>query len=236
MKNFPFKILIALCLLWIGWEARAQTEELYFRTKQPEVPAKCIVFLMHGYGSNENDLWFLTNYLPKDALVLSLRAPKTIGPEAYGWYSVDFSTGKPVINEAEAEQARKNLIGFVERTLKKYNMKGEQAYFLGFSQGAIQSLALGLTRPDLAKGIVPIAGRLLPEIERQTASAQALKHLQVLLLHGTEDKVLPIDNGKHTLDFLQQKKVKVEAVFYPNTGHSVNNEMLAKIQDWFSSR
>ena len=49
-----------------------------------------IIFLLHGYGSNEEDLFSLKDFFPLDYIVISLRAPIVIGFNSYAWYSINF--------------------------------------------------------------------------------------------------------------------------------------------------
>jgi phospholipase/carboxylesterase len=62
-----------------------------------------LIILMHGLGSNEKDLFSFTNQLPDSFLVISVRAPYTIGKDSYAWYQLNFIDGKPISNKDQAE-------------------------------------------------------------------------------------------------------------------------------------
>ena len=49
-----------------------------------------IIFLLHGYGSNEEDLFSLKEFIPSNHIIISLRAPISIGFNSYAWYSINF--------------------------------------------------------------------------------------------------------------------------------------------------
>ena len=76
---------------------------LRFLLKQPSIRARNskAIILLHGVGSNESDLFGLANDLPDDFLIISPRGPFKIGEHSYAWYQVDFSTGRPIINETQ---------------------------------------------------------------------------------------------------------------------------------------
>lgn len=137
-----------------------------------------VIILLHGVGSNEEDLFSLANHLPDNFLVISARAPIGLEENSFAWYQVDFSTGKPVFNVAQQENSRAILIKFIDQIKEKYAVSGN-VYLGGFSQGAIMSYSVGLTRPDLVNGIVVMSGRLLEETKPMVAANDNLKTLGI---------------------------------------------------------
>ena len=65
------------------------TTRLDYRVRQPLKPTANpqVLFLLHGYGSHEEDLFSFANYLPEDYLIISLRAPLSLSFGGYAWYS-----------------------------------------------------------------------------------------------------------------------------------------------------
>ena len=59
-----------------------------------------LLLLLHGVGSNEDDLFGLAPYLDERFLIISVRAPNTLGPGSYAWFDVDFTPQGPVIDPA----------------------------------------------------------------------------------------------------------------------------------------
>lgn len=85
---------------------------LPFLLKQPLPKAtnsKALI-LLYGVGSNENDLFSLSNELPDNLLIISPRAPFTTGDSSYARYQVDFSNGTPVINGAQENTVGKSVV------------------------------------------------------------------------------------------------------------------------------
>ena len=74
-----------------------------------------LLLLLHGVGSNEEDLYGLVPYLDKRFLIVSARAPITLEPGSYAWFELTFTPQGPIINPAQAEASRKKLIDLTRR-------------------------------------------------------------------------------------------------------------------------
>ena len=168
------------------------------RTENPP-----LLLLMHGVGSNEQDMFSMSDQLPDNFLIIAARGPLTIGPNSFAWFQVSFSTGVPVINSAQAENSRITIIEFIESLKTQYRFNEKEIYIGGFSQGGIMSYSVGLTRPDLIKGIAVMSGRLLKEVRPQIASQDELKKLKVFISHGISDNVLSIEYAREANAYLK---------------------------------
>jgi phospholipase/carboxylesterase len=192
-----------------------------------------VLFLLHGTGSNEQDLFSFAEHLPAKFLVISVRAPFTLGPDSYTWYHVDFTSGTPVINRKQSDKSRNALLQFITQLQLHYQFDNKQIYLCGFSQGAIMAYSLGLTRPDFIKGIAVMSGRLLDETKSFVASDEKLKLLDVFISHGTEDTVLPIHYAREGLEYLKTRNINPTYNEYPE-GHGISNEMLDDLVEWLN--
>ncbi len=161
-----------------------------------------VIFLLHGLGSNETDLFSIAAQLPDRYLVICVRAPRDLGGNRYAWYRVDFSTGKPVYDFSEAEESV-TLLGALMREVHEKYAVSDEVYVGGFSQGGIMSYVLGLTEPELMKGIVVMSGRLLDEVKSYVASQERREHLRVFISHGIQDTTLPIEYGREGAAYLR---------------------------------
>src|SRR5712691_12567796 len=123
-----------------------ETLSLVHLTRKPAVEggAPPLLLLLHGVGSNEDDLFGLVPFLDQRFLIISARAPNTLGPESYGWFEVDFRPQGTVINAAQAEASRKLLISFINELVMTYGADAKQVYLMGFSQGTIMSASIVL--------------------------------------------------------------------------------------------
>lgn len=190
-----------------------------------------ILILMHGYGSNERDLESLSNQLPDKYRIYFLRAPIDMGHDQFVWYPVDFGSGKPHYDSVAAEKSRLLLIQFIEALKSKPTNKKSSIILGGFSQGGILSFSVGLTRPDLVKGILVMSGRILDEIKNHRAPKEKLKHLKIFMSHGSKDDVLNVSYAREAFLYLSQLKIMpVYREF--RGGHSINHQMLQEISKW----
>jgi len=194
-----------------------------------------LLLLLHGVGSNEYDLFELAPYLDGRLLIISARAPYTLGRDSYAWFEVNFTGQGPVIHPEQAEASRKKLITFIDEVVKAYGADARQVYLMGFSQGAIMSASVALTSPALVAGAVLMSGRILPQIEPLIAAPEKLRNLPLLVVHGTADAVLPISHGRASHKRLSELPVDLLYREYP-MGHEVSQESLADVVAWLKAR
>ena len=214
-----------------------KTPSLVHLVRQPIVEADTppLLLLLHGVGSNENDLFGLAPYLDERFLIISVRAPNTLGSGSYAWFDVDFTPRGPVIDPAQAEASREALIDFIGEAITAYGVNPNQVYMMGFSQGAIMSASIALTRPDLVAGVALMSGRILPEIQSLMAAPEELEGLPILVVHGVADTILPINHGHASRQLLASLPVELTYHEYP-IGHEVSQESLADVSSWLSAQ
>jgi phospholipase/carboxylesterase len=229
------KFLIATILFFTSMIPNASYPKtvLQYLVREPKIKSEHppVIFLLHGVGSNEADLFSFANQLPEKYLVISARAPISLDGNSFAWYQVDFSTGKPVFNFQQAEESKTKLIKFISQIKDKYSVNSNEIYLCGFSQGAIMSFSIGLTRPDIVKGIAVMSGRLLEEIKPFIASKEKLQSLKVFISHGTNDSTLPLKYAKDANDFLKTFNLHPSFKEY-QTGHEINTDMLSDLINW----
>lgn len=204
----------------------------------PAIPSEGrppLLLLLHGLGSNEQDLMGMAPSLDGRFLIVSARAPITLERGAYAWFNIQFLPTGIVIQPEEAEASRLLLLKFVDETVEAYGADPSRVYLMGFSQGCIISLAASLTEPKKFAGVVGMSGRFMPEIEPKIASAEQLQGLPMMIVHGTSDQVLPIAYGREIRDRLQALPVDLTYREYPMP-HTVSAESLRDIAAWLKTR
>ncbi len=194
-----------------------------------------LLLLLHGVGSHEGDLIALAPHLDGRFFMVSARAPNTLAPGSYAWFHLEFTAAGPVIDPEEAEASRLTLLRFIDELIAAYGIDPRRVYLLGFSQGAIMSLSLALTQPDKVAGVVAMSGRILPEILPLVAPPPALAGLPILVVHGTEDPMLPIPYGRASRERLAGLGVSLTYREY-SMGHEVTMESLQDVADWLRER
>jgi phospholipase/carboxylesterase len=203
------------------------------RVPSPRPP---LLVLLHGLGADEEDLLALADRLDPRLAVVSVRAPHEAQPMGYAWYAIDWRTSPPTSDLAQAEASRAALAAFLPEVAAAQGADPERIFLLGFSQGAAMALAVTLTRPELVRGAVLHSGRVLPGLAERSAAPEALASLAVLVLHGTEDDVIPVERGREIRDLLSP--VLGERLTYREhrAGHFVTEETLADAAGWIAAR
>jgi phospholipase/carboxylesterase len=191
--------------------------------------------LLHGIGSNEDDLIELAPALDARFFLLSARAPLILQPGAFAWFHVQFTPTGFLIQPEQLEQSRKALLKFLDEVTANYDVDPKRVYLAGFSQGSIMSVALSITEPRRFAGVVAMSGRLVPDLLPQVAPESEIKGLPVLMIHGTDDTVIPVEYGRNARDQLQQLGVDLEYREYP-MGHHVTPASMTDIQRWLAAR
>ena len=185
-----------------------------------------LVILIHGYGSNGDDLISLARViqpsLPKAAFVAP-NAPLRMRQmaNAYQWWPIDtFSMAERASGAASAAPA---LDEFITRELEKTNLSPDRLLLVGFSQGTMMALHVGLRRAAPVAGIVGISGML---VAPDSVAAEIRSRPPVLLIHGTDDEVVPFRSMDLASDALSAVNVAVQTHISPGIGHSVGQDGL----------
>ncbi|MGE8720412.1 alpha/beta hydrolase [Leptospira terpstrae] len=205
--------------------------ECLIRKPKVSVENPPLLLLLHGVGSNEEDLFSLTNYLPDSLLVVSVRGPLTLGRDSYGWYEVLFTTGQPKINLEQERESRKLLLEFLDYLKLNYQFDESNVWIGGFSQGAIMSYSIGLLHPERIKGIIALSGRLLEENKTIVNVTEKILNKKIFISHGTNDRVLSVEYARSVKGYLESIGIHPHYKEYEE-GHSINREMLKDLIQW----
>jgi phospholipase/carboxylesterase len=192
-----------------------------------------LLLLLHGIGSNEEDLFGLSPYLDGRFLVVSARAPVALAYGGYGWFQIEFTPRGLIADIEQAKQSLAMLPRFVDELVETYGADRRRVYLMGFSQGAMISLALALTSPERVAGVVAMSGRLPRQVLELEPDQEALTGKPILVTHGLYDPVLPIGDGRAVRDYLAGLPVELTYREYP-MAHEVSTESLRDVTAWLS--
>ncbi|NTV65615.1 MAG: phospholipase [Oscillochloris sp.] len=192
-----------------------------------------LLIMLHGYGSNEHDLFDLGDYLDPRLHIVSARGVLNLG-FGFAWYHLGGTPGNLLPDPASRAQARTLLAKFVANLPGRLGTDPQRTYLLGFSQGAIMSLALAALTPSLFAGIIPLSGYLDPETLDGPLPA-GIADLPILQLHGTQDEVIPVAAARQTRDLLAPVARQLTYQEYP-VGHTISMDGLQFIQRWLAER
>ena len=189
-----------------------------------------IIFLLHGYGSNEEDLFSLKEFIPSNYIIISLRAPIVIGFNSYAWYTINFENNiDRWIDKDEAINCKNVIINDISLHMEDLGFKNKKISLLGFSQGAILSWSLGVEYPHLIKNILPLSGFYHSEITNSNSNSKF--KLNCFSSHGIRDPIIPINWARKGIESLKNDNVKILYKEY-ESGHEINNKNLRDVIKW----
>ena len=167
------------------------------RPALPSVPQPWLLVLLHGVGSNEQDLYSLCAQLPERYYVLSLRAPYRMGPGAFAWFDYSIEPGGArSIDEAQEAASRALLAQTLAAASEQLGIPPERTVVAGFSQGGAMALGLLLTQPGLMRAAIVWHGRLMDQPLAALAPADAFRGRALWVSHGTHDGVIPLAHAQ----------------------------------------
>jgi len=203
--------------------------EPLLKTEQPP-----LLILLHGYGSNEQDLFSFAEELPKELLIISVRAPYEIGYGGYAWYAINFDNVNGKFSDLkQAKTSLDKIAVFIDDIKTKYNTKPNKTFLLGFSQGAILSYSLSFFYPNKVNHIIALSGYVNTELLPEKISKEI--ETDYYSSHGIVDQVLPVDWARKSETFLDNLELKNEYSEY-NVGHGVAPQNFYSFKTWIEKR
>jgi len=196
---------------------------LHYLIKEPKVvlDKNPLILLLHGYGSNEEDLFSFATELPENYFIISARAPYPLPPYGNAWYAIDFDADmNKFSNDEQAIESRDLIVTFIDELLKKYPIDPDNVSLVGFSQGAILSYAIALSYPKKINKVVALSGYFNPNIMKDGFENNDFSNLKFFASHGTVDQVIPVDWARKNPEILKQLNVTHQYHEY-NVGHGV---------------
>jgi phospholipase/carboxylesterase len=197
----------------------------------PSVPpaargaARSLVVLLHGWGANGDDLIGLAPAWARDlpdARFASPNAPEPCdqSPTGRQWYS--FRDASPRALLGGAERARAMIDGYLDAELARLELGDDRLALVGFSQGGMMALYVGLRRRRRVGAIISYSGAFFAGAER----AAPVSRPPILLVHGDEDQVVPLDTLHVALGELAKAEVPAEFHVCRGLGHGIDEEAL----------
>lgn len=193
-----------------------------------------LLLLLHGYGSNEEDLFSFANELPEEYYVISARAPFDMMYGSYAWYAINFDADENKFSDIGQARASRDIIAnFIDELVANYPIDANNVTLIGFSQGSILSYAVALSYPEKVQRVVAMSGYLNPEIAVDDYLSNDLKHLKVFASHGTVDQVIPVEWARKSIPTLQVLGIQTTYKEYP-VGHGVSPQNFFDFKHWLS--
>ena len=208
---------------------------LHYIVREPKVLQKKppLLILLHGYGSNEEDLFSFASELPDELLIVSARAPYDMHFGGFAWYEITLDANdEKYSNLEEARKSLTKIADFIDEIKASYNTNN--TFLLGFSQGAILSYSLSLHYPNKVDHIIALSGYINEDLIPNTISNLNID-TDYYISHGTVDQVLPVEWARKAPNFLSENNLSNVYSEYP-VGHGVAPQNFFSFKNWIKER
>lgn len=192
------------------------------------------IVMLHGFGSDENDLFSFSSELPDYYAVISLRAPIRLQPYGNAWYNIYFNQPQGKFSDDKQAVASRDLISkCLDQIIEKYQVDEKNITLLGFSQGTILSFAVALSYPQKVKNVIGLSGYIHEDILKENFRSNNFDHLNIYTSHGSVDEVIPVEWARKSKSFLEDLGISCTYSEFP-VGHGVAPENFSDFKNWLA--
>jgi phospholipase/carboxylesterase len=184
-----------------------------------------LVFVLHGRGADARDLADLAPMMGSGYRFIFPNAPEPFEPAPGFQFGYTWFDGWPA--EPNSIKKSRNLLTiFIDEILERYATPPGKVIMSGFSQGGLMSLDVGFRIKEKLAGIVVMSGGLYEEDPPPFSPG-----LPVLMVHGTDDDMIPVLAARRARRILESRGVELEYHEFP-MGHFVTPESIAVVADF----
>jgi phospholipase/carboxylesterase len=192
-----------------------------------------LVVLLHGWGADGNDLIGLAPALAPVLPEAEFLSPDGPFPCDAGFGRQWFSLGdrapdgdmSDAVMTARLAAVAPLIDAFIDAALEERALASDKLALVGFSQGTMAALYVGLRRQPGPAGILGFSGHL---VAGAALAHEARAQPEILLVHGERDEILPVAATRYAEQMLKKQGYKVSAVFRPGLGHGIDEEGLRR--------
>lgn len=206
--------------------------------KEPKVKKdkNPLLLLLHGYGSNEEDLFSFATELPDEYFVVSARAPYDLMYNSYAWYAINFDADSTKFSDVEQGKLSRDLVlKFIDELIENYPIDKEKVTLIGFSQGCILSYSIAVSYPDKVQRVVAMSGYFNEEMAVKNFKQNDLSKLKIFASHGSVDQVVPVDWARNSIPILKNLGIDIVYKEYP-VGHGVAPQNFQDLKNWLENK
>lgn len=195
-----------------------------------------VLFMFHGYGSNEEDLFSFAPELQEEFCIISVRAPYPMEPLGNAWYAINFDAEKGKWSDDEqAKSSIVKIIFFIDEACKTYGLDTKNVTLLGFSQGTILSYAVALSYPEKIKNVIALSGYINENILLDGYADKSHAALKIYASHGQVDQVIPPEWAQRAPEFLSNLGIEHLYEEFP-VGHGVAPQNFYSFKKWLEDK
>ena len=207
---------------------------LEYKVREPKIllDKNPLLLLLHGYGSNEDDLFSFASELPDEYFVISARAPYDLQYGSYAWYAINFDADQNKFSDHDqAVLSRDLVVKFLEELKSKFPIDSSNITLIGFSQGSILSYSIALSYPKIVQRVGALSGYLNLDTTIVNYQNNDFSGLKIFSSHGTVDQVIPVEWARKTDPILKSLGINSTYKEYP-IGHGVSPQNFYDLKSW----
>ena len=207
---------------------------LEYKVREPKIllDKNPLLLLLHGYGSNEDDLFSFASELPDEYYVISARAPYDLQYGSYAWYAINFDADQNKFSDqSQAVLSRDLVVKFLEELKSKFPIDISNITLIGFSQGSILSYSIALSYPKIVQRVGALSGYLNLDTTIVNYQNNDFSGLKIFSSHGTVDQVIPVEWARKTDPILKSLGINSTYKEYP-IGHGVSPQNFYDLKSW----
>lgn len=208
--------------------------DLSFLERKAEQKPERLMILLHGYGSNEQDLFSFAPEMPQNFTILCPRGTQNSPFGGYAWYDIDFTDAKKFNNHEQAQASMSKLHAFIDWALEEYQPENQEVWLGGFSQGCILSFGLSQLHPSVRYGLC-MSGYWPQDLLGEIPLGKGHPELEMFISHGTQDAVIPYEWAVASQKELERREIEYHFQSYP-AGHGVNPQNFKDLMEWIRLR
>ncbi|UPT70685.1 MAG: alpha/beta fold hydrolase [Flavobacterium sp. JAD_PAG50586_2] len=210
---------------------------LHHLVREPKVKLdkNPLLLLLHGYGSNEEDLFSFARELPEEYYVISAQAPFDMTYGSYAWYAINFDADENKFSDIGQARASRDIIAsFIDELIASYPIDANNVTLIGFSQGSILGYAVALSYPEKVQRLVAMSGYLNTEIAVDDFATNDFSNLKIFASHGSVDQVIPVEWARNSVPVIEKLGIPIVYKEYP-VGHGVAPQNFFDFKNWLQS-
>ena len=207
---------------------------LEYKVREPKIllDKNPLLLLLHGYGSNEDDLFSFASELPDEYFVISARAPYDLQYGSYAWYAINFDADQNKFSDHDqAVLSRDLVVKFLEELKSKFPIDSSNITLIGFSQGSILSYSIALSYPKIVQRVGALSGYLNLDTTIDNYQNNDFSGLKIFSSHGTVDQIIPVEWARKTDPILKSLGINSTYEEYP-IGHGVSPQNFYDLKSW----
>ena len=199
----------------------------YLELKNMSDKCSKLIFILHGYGADANDLLSIAKYwqrfLPEIFFCLP-NAPNIcqINTGGFEWFDLMQTDEKKIFEESLISQ--KKLKELIDNKLEILNLKFKDLFLVGFSQGTMMSIQYAISQKKEIAGVLGYSGKIF---DYELLSKNLNSRPKIKFLHGNIDEIVPVEEMYKAVDFLKLNKFNVDYKVYDNLNHAISPEGLS---------